>query len=425
MLKMNDRFHRAAKDGYLEPLKQATKKDLNQQDEGGMTPTLWAAYHGNIDALRLCCSRGGDPDKWDYTGNTALHFASANGHLNCLTFLVNFGANIWQMDNDYHTIMDVAAIREQHACVQYLDGVIVKQKSMDKKKVTNLQDKAKKAAEKRIKAYEKMQKQQQDKLDKIHRSSSTNGPLEKDSSKDTKKSQRKSSTSNPVQSEFRISDGNASAGGRTVKSIAGFHSEKNAGNVMYMPSETMPSRGPKPNNDSQGRASLRNMFTGQDSMSTGASSGYDSQRFGTMALRSNFKLANSMYSAAADAEREDDSDIPSSSSQVFNGAGASSSLGSFPMVQDPSNGWSDDDDDINNGFDEPSEVDTFLASLYLSEYSKLFKEEKVEMEVLMTFTLDDLKELGLAFGPRKKIKNAIDERKAALESNVEMELTEF
>lgn len=55
---MNDHYHRAARDGYLDLLKEATKKDLNSLDEDGMTPTLWAAYHGNLDALRLIVSRG-------------------------------------------------------------------------------------------------------------------------------------------------------------------------------------------------------------------------------------------------------------------------------------------------------------------------------------------------------------------------------
>ena len=38
--KMADRFHRAAQDGYLEVLREATKKDTNLKDEDGMTPTL-------------------------------------------------------------------------------------------------------------------------------------------------------------------------------------------------------------------------------------------------------------------------------------------------------------------------------------------------------------------------------------------------
>lgn len=55
---MNDRYHRAARDGYLDVLKEATRKELNAPDEDGMTPTLWAAYHGNLEALRLIVSRG-------------------------------------------------------------------------------------------------------------------------------------------------------------------------------------------------------------------------------------------------------------------------------------------------------------------------------------------------------------------------------
>lgn len=55
---MNDRYHRAARDGRLDLLKEATRKDVNAPDEDGMTPTLWAAYHGNVEALRLIVSRG-------------------------------------------------------------------------------------------------------------------------------------------------------------------------------------------------------------------------------------------------------------------------------------------------------------------------------------------------------------------------------
>ena len=38
---MADRYHRAAQDGYLEVLREATKKDTNLKDEDGMTPTLY------------------------------------------------------------------------------------------------------------------------------------------------------------------------------------------------------------------------------------------------------------------------------------------------------------------------------------------------------------------------------------------------
>lgn len=51
------RYHKAAIDGYLDLLKEATRRDLNTADEDGMTPTLLAAFHGHVDALQLICSR--------------------------------------------------------------------------------------------------------------------------------------------------------------------------------------------------------------------------------------------------------------------------------------------------------------------------------------------------------------------------------
>ena len=54
----NDRFKRAAIDGYLDLIQEATRKDCNTADEDGMTPTLWAAYFGNLDTLRALVGRG-------------------------------------------------------------------------------------------------------------------------------------------------------------------------------------------------------------------------------------------------------------------------------------------------------------------------------------------------------------------------------
>ena len=55
---MVERFINAAKDGYLDVLQQATKRDLNTPDEDGMTAVMWAAHNGHLDALRLIVGRG-------------------------------------------------------------------------------------------------------------------------------------------------------------------------------------------------------------------------------------------------------------------------------------------------------------------------------------------------------------------------------
>lgn len=112
----------------------------------------------------------GDPDKCDIWGNTPLHLTAANGHLNCLFFLVSFGANIWCLDNDYHTPLDMAATKNHMDCVRYLDSIAAKQTSLNPKLVGKLKDKAFRDAERRNKECMKMQKKHHKRMErKFHK----------------------------------------------------------------------------------------------------------------------------------------------------------------------------------------------------------------------------------------------------------------
>lgn len=108
------KYHRAAIDGYVDMLCEASKRSTNQAShESGLTPTLLAAYSGHLEALRILVGRGGDPERTSSTGSNALHLAAAQNHLNCASFLVNFGVNMWALDNDLHTAKDVAAMEQK------------------------------------------------------------------------------------------------------------------------------------------------------------------------------------------------------------------------------------------------------------------------------------------------------------------------
>uniref|UniRef100_H2Z2U3 Uncharacterized protein n=1 Tax=Ciona savignyi TaxID=51511 RepID=H2Z2U3_CIOSA len=232
---MTTRYHRAAADSRIEVLKEGTRKDLNQSDDDGMTPTLWAAYHGQLSALRTCCSRGGDVDKCDLLGNTALHLAAQNGHMRCVSFLVEFGANIWKLDNSYNNALALAGIREQKKCVDYLDDVINKKEAKDKKQAKKQQELARKEAEKRIVKFEKLQSKMKQKIEK-----NLNGPTgkvlasniseEKSNGRKTSSSTfttlRKLSTSNKLDQVARDQP----------QTISGIPSQK-LPNVTYMPTE--------------------------------------------------------------------------------------------------------------------------------------------------------------------------------------------
>lgn len=159
----SERYHKAAKDGLLEVLKEATRKEANSKDADGMTPTLWAAFEGKIDALRLLVGRGGEPDKSDQFGNTALHLAAAKGHVQCVDFLVKFGVNVFALDIDHHSAKDLSAINNRDDILRYLDSAMSSLEIADRKKAKSMKDKAQKMSQKKADKYrERQQKMDQE-----------------------------------------------------------------------------------------------------------------------------------------------------------------------------------------------------------------------------------------------------------------------
>ncbi|NXU79812.1 S23IP protein, partial [Oreotrochilus melanogaster] len=56
-----------------------------------------------------------------------------------------------------------------------------------------------------------------------------------------------------------------------------------------------------------------------------------------------------------------------------------------------------------------------LEMLSVSEYANIFEKERIDMESLLMCTVDDLKEMGIPLGPRKKIANFVKDRAAKQE----------
>jgi hypothetical protein len=77
--------------------------------------------------------------------------AAARGHKHIVTFLVNFGANIYSIDIDRRTAQELAGMNNREDILRFLDGVHAKMEAGDKKKAKAMKDKAKKDSEKRIK----------------------------------------------------------------------------------------------------------------------------------------------------------------------------------------------------------------------------------------------------------------------------------
>ncbi|KAM7381140.1 hypothetical protein PAMA_012124 [Pampus argenteus] len=458
---MNDRYHRAARDGYLDVLKEATRKELNAPDEDGMTPTLWAAYHGNLPTLRLIVSRGGDPDKCDIWGNTPLHLAAANGHHNCLSFLVAFGANVWCLDNDYHTPLDMAATKGHMDCVRYLDSIAAKQITLNPKLVSKLKDRAFRAAERRIKDCAKLQKKHREHMEKkflkesaaldnsdaisfsSYTSSSTlsrkfntvtsNMPYSQatlhSTAKGKAKIQKKLEKKKQVDGTFKIYED----GRKSVRSLSGLQ----LGNdVMFL------KQGTYANPKERSRLNIRDMFPcdhddDADTISRAmsdpglheaayseisADSGRDSlftrPGLGTMVFRRNYMSAGMFGIGAQDegsvAGSEPVGRAPNvrlrgrlprrSPSFDEDSIGSALSLQERNLQELP---WEETDTGLDDDLEpDNSPLETFLASQSLSEFMTIFRREKIDLEALLLCSDQDLTSIHIPLGPRKKLLEA-------------------
>ncbi|XP_026715091.1 ankyrin repeat and SAM domain-containing protein 4B [Athene cunicularia] len=398
---MSSRYHKAAADGNLDLLKEATRKDLNSSDEDGMTPTLLAAYHGYLEALEVICRRGGDPDKCDIWGNTPLHHAACNGHIHCVSFLINFGANIFALDNDLRTPLEVAANRDRNECVRILDKAATEQNMLNPKKVSKLKAQAQKNVEKQIKECEKRQEKHQHEMnrnymkEKVGTVNSSRGthsrvklptlfasntsPFSKNL-KDTLKLKTKKTTDSTRSQKTQSSDQEDDAGRRTVMHLFDEREEDDVGEKNFSDSDTQLSIFKRPG--------LGKIVFGRN-LAADVNPGTASTEKESIS----FKMSSELFQYEnAENGREDDAengaDIPWHEDEVL---------------------W--DDEEAEN---TPLEV--FLASQMLDEFLPVFMREKIDLDALMLCSDEDLQSIQMELGPRKKVLNAVSKRKEALKN---------
>ncbi|XP_035468046.2 Usher syndrome type-1G protein homolog isoform X1 [Scophthalmus maximus] len=478
---MNDRYHRAASDGYLDVLREATRRELDAPDEDGMTPTLWAAYHGNLEALRLIVGRGGDPDKCDIWGNTPLHLAAANGHHNCLSFLVAFGANVWCLDNDYHTPLDMAATKAHMDCVRYLDSIAAKQITLNPKLIGKLKDRAFRAAECRIKDCAKLQRKHRermerkfmkesaalDNLDAIsfssYTSSSTlsrkfntvtsNMPYSQATLQSTAKGkakiQKKLEKKKQVDGTFKIYED----GRKSVRSLSGLQLSND---VMFLKQGTFANPRersrlnirdmfPRDNDDDDADAVSRAMSDpglheaaySEISADSGRDSLFNRPGLGTMVFRRNY-LSAGMFGIGTQDERSVVGSEPAGRSPNVRLRGRlprrspsfdGDSIGSVLSLQEGNMQelpWEEADVGLDEDLDpESSPLETFLASQGLGEFMPIFRREKIDLQALLLCSDQDLSGIHIPLGPRKKLLDACKRRVDALDEPEAIEDTEL
>lgn len=442
---MSTRFHKAAQDGMLDILREATKRDCNAKDEDGMTPTLWAAFQGNLEALRLLVGRGGDPEKANYHfGQTALHIAAGRGHMNCVTFLVGFEANLWALDHDLHTPLDLAALAGRKEIIEYLDKASTKQELINKKKVDLKKDKAIKDAEKHRKKYEERMKKEREKekkqikkVEKEYLGHKINEDTPIPTINGSKKSgyilqhheppnqtftqlvggtmQRKPHMGVSVGVKKIIDRKLKNGGGSHGKSTGDSRSESNGvtkskdSQIIYVNSyETQ-------NGGKRGR--ITDVFDTRELVRSKSQSDilhhgdhyeygsiFDRPGFGSVAFRQNVNATLN----GIPVKTEEDSSI--------------GSAGSLVKRNTPSHlSWENEDIRISDEENIPLDskwlaLKRFLVAAGVAEYTSLLLSQRIDLEALHILNEEDFRELGIPMGPRKKLTRALAARSRDLAS---------
>ncbi|XP_065501130.1 ankyrin repeat and SAM domain-containing protein 4B [Caloenas nicobarica] len=403
---MSSRYHKAAADGNLDLLKEATKKDLNTSDEDGMTPTLLAAYHGYLEALEVICRRGGDPDKCDIWGNTPLHHAACNGHIHCVSFLINFGANIFALDNDLRTPLEVAASRDRNECVQILDKAATEQNILNPKRVSKLKAQAQRNVEKQIRECEKRQEKHQHEMNRTYMKENAG----------TVNSSR--GTHSRVKLPSLFASNTTSSFSKNLKDTFKLRAKKTADSTR---SQETQSNGQE---EGTGRRTVMHLFDEkeEDELLNDLGEKHFSDNDSQLSIFKRPGLGNIVFgrNLAADvnpgtvsSEKEDISFKVSS--ELF-------------QYEHTENG---NEDDAENGADIPwheevvvwddeeaenTPLEVFLASQMLDEFLPVFMREKIDLEALMLCSDEDLQSIQMELGPRKKVLNAVNKRKQALKN---------
>lgn len=365
----------------------------------------------------------GDPNKSDIWGNTPLHHAAANGHMHILSFLVNFGANIFALDNEFHTAMDVAASQDRMDCVRFLDTAASQQTNQNAKKVAMQKKEAVKEAEKRVKLCEKVKRKHQDRMDKLQRGGSKMGPATEANAAATFSNggtvtstseqfskliaaEKSGSLSAKVKGTLQRKLGKKDKG--TVQSLRG------DGNVIFLKQETE-------------KPEFLDVFHEQDEILENDviedfEEDVDEEELG-QSKQSIFNrpgLGGLIFMKKMGMESEDmpKANIENLGYLVQNElcVEEEDAVG-FEEMGDTDLPWYQEDLGLDDDEDDDSSaLDVFLSAISLTEFALAFSKEHLDMEALMLCTDEDLKGIRIQLGPRKKILEAVARRKQTLET---------
>lgn len=309
------------------------------------------------------------------------------------------------------TPLDAAASRDQHECVRLLDKAATEQTIMNAKRVSKLKAQAQKNAEKQIKECEKRQEKHQHEMmrnynkEKLGSVSSAKGTASRMKVPDFFVPNTSGTFSKSLKDTFRLK------AKKKDENIADKDAQKSSqeeeGKVARM--GVMDVFNEKDEDEFLNYSKGRNISeedSQQEHMSIFQRPGLGKIVFGrNLAADINakemsfekegirFKISGEFFQQresenGSELATENDLDVPWNEEEI---------------------GWEDDEA-------ESTPLDVFLASQNLNEFVPVFLREQIDLDALMLCSDEDLQSIQMQLGPRKRVLNAVDRRKQALQN---------
>lgn len=133
---INLKLLEASRINNTQKIKQAVMLggDVNATTEDGWSPLLYAAHHGNVDAVAFLIDQGANPNHFNdyyYCNSSPLMEAVNFKHIECINYLVAHGANVNLANKVGNTPLSLLCERHEPGMIGVIDTLMINGANID------------------------------------------------------------------------------------------------------------------------------------------------------------------------------------------------------------------------------------------------------------------------------------------------------